>query len=83
MLAAVISPPKTERLLTSAEALADAADPVTADALAFAEPLLTIGPSLFGSSPYEKLPLNWTESFGALTVGVAAPGWPGTTTRMA
>jgi hypothetical protein len=41
MLEAVISPLKTERLLTSAEADALASLPETADTLAFAEPVVT------------------------------------------
>jgi len=40
-LVAAISPPKTLRLLTSADAVAFADEPATADALAFAEPLVT------------------------------------------
>jgi hypothetical protein len=43
MLVAVISPPKTLRLFTSAAADAFASTSLDADALAFAEPVLTIG----------------------------------------
>ena len=41
MLEAVISPPNKLRLLTSADAVAVAEGPASADALAFAEPLMT------------------------------------------
>ena len=75
---AVISPPKTDSVLTWADALDWAEGPASADALALAEPVLTIGAPVTGSAPYVKLPLNWTESSGALTVGVPAAGWPGT-----
>ncbi len=71
-LEAVISPPKTERELTSAAALAVAFVPATADTLAFAEPVVTSGlPS--APLPYVKPPLNWTASGGAESVGVAPP----------
>ena len=77
-LPAVTSPLNTLREATSAEAVAVAFVPDTAETLAFAEPVLTSG--AFGSGPYEKPPLNCTASFGAETVGVAAPAWPGTIT---
>ncbi len=42
MLPAVISPLKTERPLTSADALAFASLPETAETLAFADPVVTM-----------------------------------------
>jgi hypothetical protein len=53
----VISPPNSDTEFTSAAAVAEAFVPACADALAFAEPLVTIGlPS--GPVPKLKLPLN-------------------------
>src|SRR5436305_13370156 len=83
MLVAVISPLKTLRLLTAADAVALASTSVDAEALAFAEPVVTSAACVTGSSPYEKPPLKSTWSFGAETAGVAAPSWPGTTMRTA
>ena len=82
-LVAVISPLKTLRLFTSADAVALASTSVAAEALAFAEPVLTIGACVAGSSPYANPPLNSTWSFGAETVGVAAASRPGMTIRIA
>src|SRR5919204_3845218 len=74
---AVISPPKIDSELTSADADAVASVPETAETLAFAEPVVTI------PVPYVKPPLNCTASGGADTVGVAPPACPGTSTRIA
>src|SRR5262249_52303629 len=82
MLVAVISPLKTLRLLTWAEAVALASTSVDADALAFAEPVVTSTARDVGSA-YVKPPLNATWSSGAETARVAPPGPLGTTTRIA
>jgi hypothetical protein len=59
-LVAVISPLKTLRLFTAADAVALASTSVEAEALAFADPLVTSGVCVAGSSPYVKPPLNRT-----------------------
>ena len=60
MSVAVISPLKTLRLFTSVLAVAFASTSVEVEALAFAEPVLTIGSCVVVSSPYVKPPLNST-----------------------
>jgi N-acetylmuramic acid 6-phosphate (MurNAc-6-P) etherase len=45
--------------------------------------VVTIAAWVAGSSPYVKPPLKSTWSFGAETVGVEPPDWPGTTMRIA
>ena len=51
MLVAVTSPLKTLRLFTSAAAVASVSTSDEVEALAFAEPVLTIGACVVGSSP--------------------------------
>ena len=76
-LSAVISPLKTFRLLMSAVAVEPASVPDTADALASAEPDVTRWLK-------SKLPVKTTESFGGdEAMGVPAPSWLGTSTRIA
>jgi hypothetical protein len=77
---AVISPSKSERSVTSAEAVANGLPVVSDWTVATYEPAVTAGPS---EPAYEKPFPGATASFGGEEiVGVCAPP-PGTTTRIA
>src|SRR3954452_24370489 len=76
---AVISPPKSESELTSAEALADAEDAMSDCADAVSPPVAATEPSVGYAN---ELP-SAAPSGGAETAAPTAPDWPGTTTLIA
>jgi hypothetical protein len=71
----VISPPKTESVLTVLEAAARAFAFTPVEAEAVSDPVVRIVPSLGYANPDAKP----TVSFGAETEVEIAPSWPGMT----